>query len=514
MAQHNCEDLKPTETPIKVPTTFQASSDHTFNPKCAHNPMANQCNQSQYPNPSHNFAVPQFMAPHNCEDLEPTDVSSAVPTTLLAPSDHTFNPLCAHNLMATQCNQTQSPNLDHYFAVPQFIAQHNCQDLDPTDDPITVPTTFQASSHHTFNPKCAHDPMATQCNQSQYLTLMKQNCAHNPSASQVSQTTLSNSLASPYPPDPGQQVLKRSATVPGEENFPVQWFKFIHPSPKPRMTETPVQKPVHVAYSPIASMNYHWTINIHDGYPILQVVKPDENIPPYLHTLCNHKTTMFHLGDDCFCPSKILLPPGDNGENLEAAANEENKINDDLYKFRALNGHQGPPKAPDLDLKKYKYNVLVEWETAEKTYNPLSVPAADDPVTCAFYAKGNELLPIEGCQRFRNLVKREKHDLSSLASPKAEIKRSFSWTSLFKSPTSITLCFGEPTLESSIKSSCFVALHQVLHVTLHLQSSIKKLSFVSPSTFLFLTLLFVLELHSLCQDLLLKQTEFPTDTPA
>ena len=39
-----------------------------------------------------------------------------------------------------------------------------------------------------------------------------------------------------------------------------------------------------------------------------------------------------------------------------------------------------------------------------------------------------------------------KHDLSSLAPPKGEMKSSFSWTSLFKSPTSSTLCFGEPTL--------------------------------------------------------------------
>ena len=32
-----------------------------------------------------------------------------------------------------------------------------------------------------------------------------------------------------------------------------------------------------------------------------------------------------------------------------------------------------------------------------------------------------------------------KHDLSSLATPKGEMKSSFSWTST-------TLCFGEPTL--------------------------------------------------------------------
>ena len=39
-----------------------------------------------------------------------------------------------------------------------------------------------------------------------------------------------------------------------------------------------------------------------------------------------------------------------------------------------------------------------------------------------------------------------QHDLPSLASPKEEMVSSFSWTSLFKSPTSSTLCFGDPTL--------------------------------------------------------------------
>ena len=29
-------------------------------------------------------------------------------------------------------------------------------------------------------------------------------------------------------------------------------------------------------------------------------------------------------------------------DHLEAAANEDNEISDDLYRLRALNGHQGP----------------------------------------------------------------------------------------------------------------------------------------------------------------------------
>ena len=95
-------------------------------------------------------------------------------------------------------------------------------------------------------------------------------------------------------------------------------------------------------------------------------------------------------------------------DHLEAAANEDNEINDDLIKFRALIGYQGPLKPTDPNWKGCKFNVLVEWETGEKTYEPLSILAADDPVTCATYAKENDLLHIEGWKWFRNLAKRDK----------------------------------------------------------------------------------------------------------
>ena len=116
-------------------------------------------------------------------------------------------------------------NLSNIFALPQFMAQHTCEDQEPTVDPIAVPTASQASCDHTIKPKCAHNPM----------------------------------------------------------DFPVQWFKFIHPSPKPRMTKTPFQIAVHKAYSPIASMNYKWTINLHDGYPLFLVMKQEGYITPSLH---------------------------------------------------------------------------------------------------------------------------------------------------------------------------------------------------------------------------------------
>ena len=53
-------------------------------------------------------------------------------------------------------------------------------------------------------------------------------------------------------------------------------------------------------------------------------------------------------------------------------------------------------KATDPDWKGSKCNVQVEWETGDVTFEPLSVIAADEPVTCAAYAKHNDLLALEG----------------------------------------------------------------------------------------------------------------------
>ena len=270
---------------------------------------------------SHTFALPQFMDQHNYEYQEPTDTPITVPTAFKVSCDDLLHPKCTHNPMAIQCNQY--PNLSHNLALPQFLAQHNCEDLDPTDTPSEVPIALQAPSNDTYNPKCAHNPMETQCNKSLYPTLMKHNCTHNPSVSQVSQNNHSNPVAFPYPPDPGEHVLERSAT-----------------------------------------------------------------------------------------------------------------------------------------------------QTA--------------------------------------LVERDTLDLSSLAPPKGEMESSFSGTYPFKSPTSSTLCFGQPTHRklNQVKLLCNPISSTLCDFTL--ESSIKKLSSISPNILLW----YILELHSLCQILLLEQTEFLTANPA
>ena len=95
-------------------------------------------------------------------------------------------------------------------------------------------------------------------------------------------------------------------------------------------------------------------------------------------------------------------------DHLKAEENDSNEISDDLLKFRALSGHQGCIKPTDSIWKGCKYNVLVDWETGEKTYELLSVLAADSPLTCSMYAKEYDVLHIDGWKRLRNHAKRDK----------------------------------------------------------------------------------------------------------
>ena len=62
-------------------------------------------------------------------------------------------------------------------------------------------------------------------------------------------------------------------------------------------------------------------------------------------------------------------------------------MDQDLHRFRAILGHQGPLHASDPVWNGSKYNVQVEWETWEITFALLSIIASDDPVTCAAYVK-------------------------------------------------------------------------------------------------------------------------------
>ena len=81
-------------------------------------------------------------------------------------------------------------------------------------------------------------------------------------------------------------------------------------------------------------------------------------------------------------------------DHLEQAEEQDNSMDQELYKFRAIIGHEGSLKVTDPNLKGSKWNVQIEWETGEITFEPLSIIAANDPtITCAAYVK--EKKPIQ-----------------------------------------------------------------------------------------------------------------------
>ena len=84
---------------------------------------------------------------------------------------------------------------------------------------------------------------------------------------------------------------------------------------------------------------------------------------------------------------------------------DENEI---VWKFRKIIAHQGPLSPHSPHYKGSRYNVLVDWESGEKTYEPMKLIVADDPVTLAIYAKENDLLDEEGWRQFKPLARRQK----------------------------------------------------------------------------------------------------------
>ena len=81
---------------------------------------------------------------------------------------------------------------------------------------------------------------------------------------------------------------------------------------------------------------------------------------------------------------------------------------DSLFKFRDIVAHQGPLESTDPNHKGSKYNVMVEWESGEVTYEPLTLISKDDPITCAVYAKKHDLLDTTGWKHLKRYAKTSK----------------------------------------------------------------------------------------------------------
>jgi hypothetical protein len=88
--------------------------------------------------------------------------------------------------------------------------------------------------------------------------------------------------------------------------------------------------------------------------------------------------------------------------------NCEDNNDDKVWKFKRIVAHQGPLSSNHPDYNGSLYNLQIEWENGEITTEPLGIIAADDPVTCAIYAREKGLLDQPGWKRFKGIARREK----------------------------------------------------------------------------------------------------------
>ena len=91
-------------------------------------------------------------------------------------------------------------------------------------------------------------------------------------------------------------------------------------------------------------------------------------------------------------------------EEIQASVDPDSVV----WRFTEITAHEGPLNSTDPSYKGSKYNVKVSWSDGTSTYEPLSVIGADDPVTCALYAKKHGLLDEPGWKRFKRIAKNEK----------------------------------------------------------------------------------------------------------
>ena len=107
-----------------------------------------------------------------------------------------------------------------------------------------------------------------------------------------------------------------------------------------------------------------------------------------------------------------IIPYNEIVDMLEHQFSEESE-EERLWKFKCITAHEGTLKPTDDNCKGSSYNIMVEWEDGSCSAEPLHIIGADDPVSCAVYAKENNLLNTDGWKHFKQLANR-KHKLECI----------------------------------------------------------------------------------------------------
>ena len=145
--------------------------------------------------------------------------------------------------------------------------------------------------------------------------------------------------------------------------------------------------------------------------PGLDVEETPENV--------KFMVTYDHEGrdDEILSYNKIL----DHVEREIEATSDPDHV---VWRFQEIIAHEGPLRPDDPSYMGSTYNVKVLWSDGTTTYEPLSVIGADDPVTCAVYARKNGLLDKPGWKRFKRIAKNEKKLKRFLNQAKMQSQRS------------------------------------------------------------------------------------------
>ena len=83
---------------------------------------------------------------------------------------------------------------------------------------------------------------------------------------------------------------------------------------------------------------------------------------------------------------------------MDHFARHNNDSPDPVWKFRHIIAHEGPLEPHHPNYKGSRFNVMMEWP------EPLKIVGADDPVSCAIYARDNNQLDVDGWKLFKRIL--------------------------------------------------------------------------------------------------------------
>ena len=146
---------------LKISFSGESKAKSTPAPQQVHQHSQDEPTEEPTPDTSTQTLVNKCLAESG---IDPTDIQNVMPVSY-----------AKRNFSSHESSRQIQTHQRYIFARVNQSKHHNCDDLDPTDTPSAVPTAPQAPSDDTYNPNCTHSLMETQCNHSQYPILMKQN---------------------------------------------------------------------------------------------------------------------------------------------------------------------------------------------------------------------------------------------------------------------------------------------------------------------------------------------------